>query len=133
MIEKLGLVLSKVEHEEYAGVLPNTVLSHVPTPGTLVEEHNMVTLVVSGKRGRDDFIQRRPAAQYQSLEYVVPPGRYDREVSVVVRNIEGASEIFRQFIPPGEKIMVRIPVIGETIVEISLDGALETTQRMSNQ
>ncbi len=134
MIETLGLILSKVEHEDYPGMPPNTVLSHVPTPGTLVEEQNMVTLVVSGQRGRHDFFTpRQPAVHYQSLEYVVPPGRYEREVSVVVRNRDGASEIFRQFVPPGEKIMVRIPVAGQTNVEISLDGRLDTTQRMSNE
>ncbi len=133
MIEKLQLVLSKVEHEEYRGVPPNTVLSQIPKPGTLIEEQNMVTFVVSNEQRRRDFIQRTPLMNYQSLEYVVPPGRYDRKVSVVVRNIEGVTEIFHQFVPSGEKIVVRIPVVGATAVEISLDGTLETIQRMSSQ
>jgi serine/threonine-protein kinase len=131
VIEALGLVLNKVEHEEYGQILPNTILSQVPKPGTLIEEQNMVTFVVSGEVGRREFIQAPPTASYQALEYVVPPGRYDREVSVVVKNIQGVTEIFHQFVPPGEKVVVRIPVIGETVIEISLDGALETIERLS--
>lgn len=132
VIEKLGLVLSKVEYEQYPGVPPNTVLSQIPKPGTLIEEQNIVTFVVSGDPGQRDFIRRdsSPLLQYKSLEYVVPPGRFAREVSVIVRNAEGIKEIYRQLVPPGELIIVRIPVSGETVAEISLDGTLDMIQRM---
>ncbi len=132
VIEKLGLVLSKVEYESYP-VPENTVLSQVPKPGTLIEEQNIVTFVISGDPGRRDFIQRdtAPVLEYKLLEYVVPPGRFDREVSVVIRNAEGIKEISRQFVPPGDLIILRIPVIGETVVEVSLDGTLDMIQRMN--
>lgn len=132
VIEKLGLVLSKVEYEKYP-VPENTVLSQIPKPGTLIEEQNIVTFVVSGEPGQSGFMPG-PASpvQYKSLEYVVPPGRFDREVSVVVRNAEGITEIYRQLVPPGELIIVRIPVVGETVVEVYLDGTLDAVQRMND-
>ena len=136
MIENLGLVLSKVEHERYDGVPPNTVLSQIPKPGTLIEERNMVTFVVSGEGGpRNNRFPGNNAQpiEYQSLEYTVPPGRFEREVVILVKNIEGTTEMYRQLDPPGKLVIVRIPVIGETVVEVYLDGTLETIQRMSNQ
>ena len=97
VIEKLGLVLGKVEHEEY-DIPPNTVLSHVPRPGALVEEQNMVSLVVSGTAGQTGHrVGSASQIQYQSLEYTVPPGPFEREVSVLVKNIEGIKDIYHVF------------------------------------
>lgn len=135
VIEKLGLVLGKVEHDEdYIGVPPNTIISQVPRPGALVEEQNLVSFVVSG-RGRsgdlmfDDF----SPVHMESLDYTVPLGRFDREVTVLVRNAEGVSEMFRQFVPPGNRIIVRVPIVGETIVEIYLDGVLDDVRRLNTE
>jgi beta-lactam-binding protein with PASTA domain len=126
VIGKLGLVLGKVEHEQYPGVPPNIVLSQVPKPGTLVEEQNIVTFVVSGEAGGTDTMEGSSSSvQYESLEYTVPPGRFDREVTVLVKNAEGVSEMYRQFVPPGNRIVVRVPVVGETVAEVYLDGVLD--------
>ncbi|GAK55414.1 PASTA domain containing protein [Candidatus Vecturithrix granuli] len=134
MIKNMGLVLSKVEHEQYPQVPQNTVLSQVPKPGALIEEHNMVTFVVSqgGQSGRSARVQS-PSLQYQTLEYSVPPGQFDRQVSVVVKNAQGTREIYRQIIPPGQQLVVRIPVVGETVVEVYVDGTLDMLERMSAQ
>jgi hypothetical protein len=40
--------------------------------------------------------------------------------------------MYRQFVPPGNQIVVRIPVVGETIAEIYLDGVLDDVRRMTN-
>lgn len=134
VIKNMGLVLSKVEHEQYPQVPQNTVLSQVPKPGSLIEEHNMVTFVVSqgGQSGRSAGVQS-PTLQYQTLEYSVPPGQFDRQVSVVIKNVQGTREIYRQIIPPGQQLVVRIPVVGETVVEVYVDGTLDMLQRMSAQ
>lgn len=134
VIKNMGLVLGKIEHEQYPQVPQNTVLSQVPKPGSLIEEHNMVTFVVSqgGQRGRSSGGQR-PLMQYQTLNYIVPPGQFDRQVSVVVKNVEGSREIYRQTTPPGQQIVVRVPVVGETVVEVYVDGTLDMLQRMNAQ
>ena len=134
VIKNMGLVLSKVEHEQYPQVPQNTVLSQVPKPGALIEEHNMVTFVVSqgGQSGGTSGIQS-PAIQYQTLQYSVPPGQFDRQVAVVVKNVQGTREIYRQMNPPGQQLVVRIPVAGETVVEVYVDGTLDMLERMSAQ
>ena len=131
IIEQLGLVVGNIAYEEYESVPPETVLSHVPKPGALVEEKNMVTLVVSGKSRK---AQRQEAIealslQYQPMEYTVPPGPFEREVRVVVKNSEGSAELYRQLATPGHRIILQIPVIGKTVVELYVDGALEVVQR----
>ncbi len=133
VIEKLGLVLGKVEHDEQYPLPPNTIISQVPKSGTLVEEQNIVSFVVSGQ-GEQRTIMPGDVlpVQYESLEYTVPLGHFDREVMILVKNAEGVSEMFRQFVPPGKYIVVRIPVVGETIAEVYLDGVLDDIRRMSN-
>lgn len=133
VIENMGLVLSKVEHEQYPQVPPNTILSQIPKPGALIEEHNMVTFMVSAGGQQFSSSGAAAAVQYHTLEYFVPTGQFDREVSVVVKNREGSKEIYRQQVPPGQQLVVRVPVVGETVVEIYLDGTLETIQRMNAQ
>lgn len=134
VIEKLGLVLGKVEYDDYGGLLPNTIINQVPKPGALVEEQNIVSFVVSGQGGLGNImLDDASPVQFESLEYTVPLGRFDREVTVFVINAEGKSEMYRQFVPPGNRIIVRIPVIGETIAEIYLDGVLDDVRRMSRE
>lgn len=133
VIENMGLVLSNVAHEQYPQVPPNTILSQIPKPGALIEEHNMVTFVVSAGGTQFSSSGGTPAMQYQTLEYFVPTGPFEREVAVVVKNREGSKEIYRQQVPPGQQIVIRVPVVGETVVEVYLDGTLETIQRMNVQ
>lgn len=134
IIEKLGLVLNKVEHEDYPYIPPNTVLSHIPKPGALVEEQNMVTLVVSGVGGQSGrSVRQTSSVQYQSLEYIVPPGPFEREVLILVKNVEGIAEMYQERVLPGHRVIARIPVVGPTVVEVYLDGTLDTVQRMNPQ
>ncbi len=131
VIEKLGLVKGNVAYEDY-DVRPNMVLSHIPRPGALVEEQNMVTLVVSKGGGRSTS-HAANSVQYQSLEYIVPPGPFEREISVIVKNVEGIAEVYREFVAPGVFINVQIPVIGPTVVEIFVDGTLDVIRRMNHE
>jgi len=135
VLEKLGLVLGKVEHDEdYFDVPPNTIINQVPKPGALVKEQNIVSFVVSGPGGQGNLMPGDSLpVQYEWLEYTVPLGRFDREVTVLVRNAEGVSEMYRQFVPPGNRIVVHIPVVGETVAEIYLDGVLDAIKRMSSE
>jgi len=132
VIEKLGLVKGNVAYEDY-DVRPNMVLSHVPRPGALVGEQNMVTLVVSkGATGRSTH-NATNVVQYQPLDYTVPPGPFDREISVIVKNIGGIVEIYREFVSPGSLIGLQIPVAGPTVVEIFVDGTLDVVRRINNE
>lgn len=132
-IGRLGLVLGKIERDEqYPELPPNTVINQVPKPGTLIEEQNIVNLVVSGTgASKDPFQGEILPIRYETLEYSVPLGQFDREVLVMARNAEGSSELFRQFVSSGRNIAVRIPVIGETVVEIYLDGVLDEIKRIT--
>lgn len=130
MIGKLGLVLGKVERDpDYPLPLPpNTIISQVPKPGTLVEEQNLVNLVVTGTDAAQmpapDIV---PGASvvFQTVEYTVPVGNFDREVMVMVRNAEGVTEVFRQEVAAGRQLLLQIPVAGDTVMEIFLDGVLD--------
>ncbi len=131
IVEQLGLVVGNIAYEEYESVPPDTVLSHVPKPGALVEELNMVTFVVSGKPRKT----AKPEAaetfslEYQPMEYTIPPGPFEVEVLAVVKNADGEAEIYRQLVMPGHRVILQIPVIGNTVVELYVDGALEVVQR----
>jgi serine/threonine-protein kinase len=132
VIHRLGLVLNTVAREDYPYIPPDTVLSHSPKAGALVEEQNMVTFVVSrngSSGGRGGANQQ--AIQYYTLEYTVPPGSFERDVAVVVKNVEGVSEMFREFVAPGRRVTVRIPLVGPTVAEVWLDGTLDSVQRLN--
>lgn len=134
VIGQLGLALGKIERDDDFPIAPNTIISQVPKPGTLIQEQNIVNLVVSGSGlSKDPFQEPVVNIQYATVDYLVPLGRFDREVTVVVKNAEGASELFRQIIPPGRQISVRIPVVGETVVEIALDGILDDVRRLNHE
>jgi serine/threonine-protein kinase len=132
IINRLGLVLNTVAREDYPFVPPDTVLSHSPRAGALIEEQNMVTFVVS-RNGpqRERMGAGAQPIQYYSLEYTVPPGSFDRDVAIVVKNVEGISEMYREFVTPGRRVTIRVPIIGPTVVEVWLDGALESVQRVN--
>ncbi|PID56119.1 hypothetical protein CSB45_12855 [candidate division KSB3 bacterium] len=132
VVERLGLKLNRVAREDYPLIPPDTVLSQTPKAGTLVEEQNMVTFVVSrnGQSGRRRVTAPPPVAYY-TVDYTLPPGPFTRDVAVVVKNAEGSSEMFREFVASGRRVTVRIPVVGPTSVEIWLDGTLERIQRIS--
>jgi len=132
-IGKLGLVLGKVERDpEYPIPLPpDTIISQLPKPGTLVEEQNLVNLVVTGA-ATTDFNLPAPSLSlaYQTVEYAVPIGSFDREVMVMVRNAEGVSEVFRQRVESGRQLLLQIPVIGDTVMEVYLDGILDDVRKI---
>lgn len=134
VIGKLGLVLGKVERDpEYPLPLPpDTIISQIPKPGTLVEEQNLVNLVVTGDAGLplDSPSTGSLPIVYQTVEYTVPLGPFDRDVMVMVRNAEGTSELFRQRVQAGRPLLLQIPVIGETVMEVYLDGVLDDIQRI---
>ena len=132
IIDRLGLVLNRVAREDYPFVPPDTVLSQSPKAGALIEEQNMVSFVVSrngSQRGR--MSAGTQPIQYYSLEYTVPPGTFERDVAVVVKNVEGISEMYRDFVAPGRRVTVRVPIVGPTVIEIWLDGTLESVQRVN--
>ncbi len=137
VIGKLGLVLGKVERDpEYPLPLPpDTIISQVPKPGTLVEEQNLVNLVVTGTAAPAFELSSEPSLpiSYQTIEYTVPVGSFDREVMVMVRNAEGVSEVFRQRVPSGRQLLLRLPVIGETVMEVYLDSVLDDIRRIESQ
>lgn len=132
VLEEIGLVVGRVEREAYEGVEVDVVISQNPKPGTIIKKENLVNLVVSegsfGPQVESRFIPTNPVTQV-SLEYVVPEGPPTQEVRVIVNNDEGVSEIFRQFLPPGMRIQVAVPVIGETLVGIYIDGMLVQQRR----
>lgn len=131
VVEQLGLVVGNIAYEEYESVPPDTVLSHVPKPGALVDEQNMVTFVLSGKPRKSANAKAAEtfSLQYQPLEYTIPPGPFEVEVLAVVKNADGEAEIYRQLVMPGHRVILQIPVIGNTVVELYVDGALEVVQR----
>ena len=131
VIDTLGLNLHKIEHEAYP-VPPNTIISQTPKPGTLIEERNMVSLVVSTDgRTREQVEAARVEPTYQTFEYTVPPGPFEHDIAMVVRNRNGLTEVYHQFMKPGYRIPVDIPVLGETLVEVYVDGILDSIQRMN--
>lgn len=137
VISKLGLVLGKVERDpDYPLPLPpDTIISQIPKPGTLVEEQNLVNFVVTGAASPVTGGLPAPSLPltYQTVEYSVPVGSFNREVLVMVRNAEGISEVFRQEVPSGRQLLLQIPVIGETVMEVYIDGVLDDVRRIEAQ
>jgi len=135
MIGKLGLVLGKVEYDPDYPLPAGTIISQIPRPGTLVEEQNLVNLVVTGTAPSN--LPASPSTElpimYQTVEYTVPIGTFDREVMVMVRNAEGVSEVFRQRVASGRQLLLQIPVIGETVMEVYLDGILDDVRKIAAQ
>jgi beta-lactam-binding protein with PASTA domain len=132
VLEEIGLVVGRVEREVYDGVGLDVIISQNPKPGTIIKKENLVNLVVSsgsfGPETESRFIPTSPVT-HVSLEYVVPEGPPAQEVRVLVNNDHGVSEIFKQFLPPGMRIQVAVPVIGETLVGIYIDGMLVQQRR----
>jgi serine/threonine-protein kinase len=131
VIDEIGLEMGRISQEAYEGPR-DVILNQNPKPGTIIKKENLVSLVISTELPEVAFdfdgTPVNPTTQV-SLEYIVPEGPPAQEIRVIVNNDQGVLELFKQVLAPGMRIQVPVPIIGETLVGIYIDGTLIQQRR----
>jgi len=133
IVEGIGLVMGRIEREVYEGVEPDRVISQSPKPGAIIKKENLVNLVASsearGMGGNEVSLAPVDLGTPVTLEYIIPEGPPHQEIKIIVNNDQGVLELFKQVLSPGMRVQVPVPVIGETLVGIYIDGVLVKQRR----
>jgi len=118
MIENINLELGKMETAFQKEKPPNTVIGQDPLPGHPVAERSVVNLVVNRIPGSqntnfmdaDGFIRHR-----------VQPGFLKRHVRVHLEGPHTTEDLFNEYIPPGEEILLLVPTVLKATLRVYED------------
>jgi serine/threonine-protein kinase len=128
MIENANLTIGKLQSRFEKRKLRNIVVSQDPQPGYSIKENSPVHLVINRPSGKAAGNPGRRPLYGSLLQHRVKSGFLKKHVRVEVENSNSTSEIFDDFIKPGEEIWILIPVDHEAAVFIFEDDDLVRTQ-----
>lgn len=128
VIENANLTVGNLDSRFESHRLHNSVISQEPPPGYGIKAHDPVHLVVNRPAGKAaDNRWRRPL--YGSLlQHRVKSGFLKKRVQVKLENTRSTTELFDDFIKPGEEIWVLVPVDHDAAVFIFEDDDLVRTE-----
>lgn len=114
-----SLVSATIQKDPHSLFPGGTVLSHEPSPDTVLTDRSSVVVVVSGRPGESGS-----SASMKNLHYEVSQGGSASLVRIVLVDKSGEREIFNGLRPPGSKLDLAVPDSPEARVKIFLNGIL---------
>ncbi len=128
LIEKFNLVLGQIQSQFFENKPKNTIISQEPPAGYRIDEGNPVNLVINRK-------PRKKGQEYLGTEqgrnlftYRLGNGFLRRHIRVQLKSGGFTSDLFDDFIKPGEEIWLLIPTNNEAAVLLYEDDQLVKTQ-----
>ncbi|MGQ9631252.1 MAG: PASTA domain-containing protein [bacterium] len=119
-IEEVGLKLGSISKRRVTdGTDENVVLFSNPEGGEGVEAGTVVSLVVSEKPPPQDALRQA------IINYTVPIGLFDQQVSIVVEDLQGEREIFNEIRSPGSRITQVVFVTDNARYRVYINGDLK--------
>ncbi len=106
----------------------NSVVSQDPAPGYGINAQDPVHLVINRPTGQATGNRPRRPLYGSLLQHRVKSGFLKKRVRVELENTRSTTELFDDFIKPGEEIWVLIPVDHDAAVFIFEDDDLVRTQ-----
>ena len=128
MIEKFDLSLGEIRSVFYENKPRNTVISQEPLAGYRVDKGIRVHLVINRKPSKKDQ-KYLPGEQRRNLfTYRLNNGFLRRHIRVELKSNGFSSDLFDEFIKPGQEIWLLIPTNNEATVLLYEDDMLIQTQ-----
>jgi serine/threonine-protein kinase len=127
LIEKFDLPLGEIKSVFYEYKPRNTVVSQEPLAGYRVDEGIRVNLVINRKPRKKDQ-EYLPGEQRRNLfTYRLNNGFLRRHIRVELKSNGFSSDLFDEFIKPGQEIWLLIPTNNEATVLLYEDDKLIQT------
>jgi len=128
LIEKFDLLLGEIKSVFYENKPRNTVSSQKPLAGYRVDEGIRVNLVINRRPPKKDQ-EVLPGEQRRNLfTYRLNNGFLRRHIRVELKSNGFSSDLFDEFIKPGQEIWLLIPTNNEATVLLYEDDTLIQTQ-----
>ena len=128
LIEKLDLPLGEIKSVFYENKSRNTVASQEPLAGYQVDENIRVNLVINRRPPKKEP-GVLPGDQPRHLfTYRLKNGFLRRHIRVELKSNGFSSDLFDEFIKPGQEIWLLIPTHNEATVLVYEDDTLIQTQ-----
>jgi serine/threonine-protein kinase len=128
LIEKFDLPLGEIKSVFYENKSRNTVVSQEPLAGYRVDEGIRVNLVINRRPSKKDQ-GYLPGEQRRNLfTYRLNNGFLRRHIRVELKSNGFSSDLFDEFVKPGQEIWLLIPTNNEATVLLYEDDTLIQTQ-----
>jgi serine/threonine-protein kinase len=128
MIENANLTVGNLRSRFDRQKSHNSVISQEPPAGFGVNSQDPVDLVINRPPGQASANRQRRPLLGSLLQYRVKSGFLKKRVRVEMENTQLTTELFDDFIKPGQEIWVLIPVEHDAAVFIYEDDELVKTQ-----
>jgi serine/threonine-protein kinase len=128
LIEKFNLVVGEITSHFYNDKPKNLIISQEPLAGYRIDEGSPVNLVIN-RKPRKKGQEYLPGEQGSSLfTHRLDNGFLRRHIRVQLKSDGFTSDLFDDFIKPGEEIWLLIPTNSEAAVLLYEDDQLVKTQ-----
>ena len=128
LIEKFDLPLGEIKSVFYENKPRNTVVSQDPLAGYRVAEGVRVSLVINRKASAKDRAALSGEPKSNLFTYRLNNGFLRRHIRVELKSNGFSSDLFDEFIKPGQEIWLLIPTDDEATVLVYEDDTLIETQ-----
>ena len=125
-ISAYGLDEGKVSYKMDRDTPENTVITHVPPPGSRLREGDRINLLISGHEIR--LPTREILAKTEQLSYLVPDGLASKKVKIVLIDDQGMRCVYSRTHEPGDTLNTAVQGVGKLKVLIYVDGTLVERQ-----
>ena len=122
----IGLTEGKISHKLDRDTPDNTIISHVPPPGSRLREGDRVNLLISGHEIR--MPPREIMAKTVEVSFVVPDGLASKKVKIVLIDDQGMRCVYSRTHQPGDQLKTTVQGVGKLKVLVYVDGALVERQ-----
>jgi len=116
LLQQKRLALGNITRQDSSEYFPGQVISQVPEPDSMVGEGESVSVVVSKGPG--------PLPGTTSLNFRLPETEEYYQVLVMVNDVKGAREVYRNIHGSGEDVTVPVSYYGKATVDVYLNGQL---------
>jgi serine/threonine-protein kinase len=128
LIEKFDLPLGEIQSVFHENEPRNTVVSQDPLAGYRVDEGVRVSLVINRKPSKNDQAALFGQQRSNLFTYRLKNGFLRRHIRIELKSNGFSSDLFDEFIRPGQEIWLLIPTNNEATVLVYEDDTLIQTQ-----
>jgi serine/threonine-protein kinase len=121
VLDSMGLVIGEVTTKLDLTHAEGVILDQDPSPGSLVTEGSLVSLVMGTWHGEEETAERK----YVALLYQVPYGFWPKSVRIEVSDPDGTRTIYEEVDEPGATIRLVFGYWAQCTIKVFLANNLE--------
>ena len=127
-IERSHLQVGRFRYEIHQGKPDNTIVGQYPNSGYRVLERSPIDLVVNRRPGPDLQNTKDQTQRSGFFRYKTGSGFLNKHVQVRLDSMGVSSELYNQFMSPGQELWLLVPTNTIATLFLYVDGELVKTQ-----